>query len=170
MLLFWEITNDLYNAYTGVYTGGEGDNPVAVYNNVVTYCQARIKEGYKVVLLTCLPRLVGGVNANQEVDRLEVNAAIRATWKSGGTYVGAFGTYTCSGVMANALADVGGDSLIGQTGQYTNSTYYITGGTHLTPLGYQIVANYVYNAMVNSNLLPTLGITASPNGLLGSLV
>lgn len=139
---FWEITNDLSNTVDGV-----GNNPVAAFNNVVTYCQTRQAEGYITIVFTCLPRNVAGLNFEQ--NRLDVNAAIRQLFLAGGTTVINSNTYTAASGFASALVDVGADPTIGQTGQYTNATYYAADGIHLTPAGYAIVVNYATIAIAN---------------------
>ncbi len=47
---------------------------------------------------------------------------------------------------ADAVADIGGDTTIGQTGDYSNGTYY-SDGIHLTDAGHTIAATYITAAI-----------------------
>ncbi len=106
--VFWEIGNDLW------YGASQAD----AYTHLVDYCTARRAVGFRVVVLTCLPRFNGSTPASYETDRLAINTLIRANWTS----------------YADALADValatGLDS----------SSYYPGDGIHLNTAGYAIVA------------------------------
>lgn len=116
VVVCWEITNYLASI----------QNPTTVYNAVVSYCQARRAAGWKVVVVTCLPRTSGGLYAGFEADRQTVNTNIRTNWAT----------------FADALADVGDDATIGPALASDNTTYY-SDKLHLTSAGYLIVANLV---------------------------
>lgn len=118
IVCFFEITNDLLTT----------QNAVTSQANVKAYCLARRAAGFKVVVGTCLPRT--GQYAGFEADRLAVNAWIRANYTN----------------FADALADIGNDATIGQTGQASNATYY-SDGTHPTTAGHAIVATYFQAAI-----------------------
>jgi len=120
VLVAWEGTNALQTL----------QNPTTVYNDTVSYCQARRAAGWQVVIATILPRTAAGTYANFEADRQTVNTNIRTNYAA----------------FADALADVGNDATIGVTGASNNVTYY-SDKTHLTTAGYAIVATYMKNAV-----------------------
>lgn len=112
-LVVWAGTNDI------AATPGA---PNTHYNNLVAYCTARRTAGYKVAVLTCLPR---GAVAQFETDRQAFNTLIRNNWAT----------------FADALVDVGNDATIGVAGAQNNVTYYQGDATHLNTAGWQIAAN-----------------------------
>jgi hypothetical protein len=117
----WEITNSLYNS---VATN-------SIYTDYSTYCTVRRARGFKVVAVTCLPRNNPGTPAGFEAARQGLNASIRANWTS----------------YADALADVGADPTIGDSGDENDTTYYQSDKVHLTDAGYAIVAGIVEDAI-----------------------
>jgi lysophospholipase L1-like esterase len=117
---FWEGTNELYF----------GVSAATAYANIVTYCQARRTAGWKVVILTILPRSNAGLPVDWETSRQTVNANIIANWAT----------------FADALADVAADSRIGDAGDSDNTTYYLD-KVHMTVSGYAIVAPIVAAAI-----------------------
>ena len=122
VLCFWAGTNDLYIG---------GATATDTYNTIRDYCLARQTVGWRVVVLTILPRLgFGTPPAGFEADRQSVNASIRANWAT----------------FADALADVGDDATIGQAGDPSNTTYY-DDLVHLKNAGYAIVAGIVEGAI-----------------------
>lgn len=104
-------TNDLYTAITDVY------------NNIVSYCQARQAAGWKVVVATILPRTEAGLRAGFETDRQTVNASIVSNWAT----------------FADALSDIGNDATIGQAASPNDTTYY-SDKVHPTAAGNAIIA------------------------------
>lgn len=120
ILSCWEGTNALQAL----------QNPTTVYNDIVGYCQARRAAGWRVVIVTILPRTAAGTYAGFEADRQTVNAAIRANYAT----------------FADAIADVGADATIGAPGASNNVTYY-SDKTHLTTAGYAIAATLIKNAI-----------------------
>ena len=131
VVLMWGGTNDLVNAPDLV---APFPDAATVYARIVAYHQARRAAGWKTVVFTILPR-TQVVNANYETDRLAVNALIRANWAT----------------FADAIADVGGDSIIGAEANLGNFAYF-SDGVHVHIAGGRIVARYVKAA------LATLGI------------
>lgn len=115
----WGGTNDLVASVSAATT----------YSRIVTYCQARQAAGFRVVILTILPRTTGV--GTFEADRQTVNANIRANWAT----------------FADALADVGTSTVIGEAGDNLNTTYYDTDGVHLNNTGYGVVAGIVAAAI-----------------------
>lgn len=120
VVVIWGGTNDL----------SIGTAEATVYSNTVAYCQARQAAGFKVVVLTTLPR-TGNTVGNFETLRQSLNTSIRSNWAT----------------FADALADVGNDPTIGQAGDTANLTYYYTDGIHLINAGYAIVAAAVASAL-----------------------
>lgn len=105
ILIVWEGTNDLRTI----------QNPTTVYNNIVTYCNLGRATGFKVIVVTILPRSDAGTYVGFVTDRLTVNASIVANWAT----------------FADALVDLGGDVNIGQIGQELNTVYYQGDKVHL---------------------------------------
>lgn len=120
VLVCWEGTNDLKL----------GANATTAYNNLVTYCQARQAAGYKVVILTILPRSDAGTPADFNTSRATVNTNIRNN----------FATF------ADVVADVAANTNIGEDGDSENATYYVD-KVHMTAAGYNIVAGIVATAV-----------------------
>lgn len=118
--VMWEVTNSLY-------FGATAAQAIADYWSWVDAVKA---QGYKVVVVTVLPRTNSGTPGTFEADRQTCNTALRADWH----------------LHADALADVGNDATIGQAGQTTNATYYAD-LVHLTDAGYAIMYPYVKTAL-----------------------
>ena len=109
------------------------------YATLVSYCQARRAVGWKVVVVTMLPRTGnGGSGGLFEVDRTAFNSLVRANWQT----------------FADGLADVGADPVMGNSSTLTNTSYYGSDQIHPTVTGAQIVARYVVKA-VNSIVAPS---------------
>jgi lysophospholipase L1-like esterase len=112
----WEGTNDL----------AKGATAQAAYDNLVTYCQGRRAAGYKVVIVTILPRGLTGFNEARNT----VNASLRENLST----------------FADAIADPASDDRIGDDDDYADVTYY-RDGVHMTAAGYAIVAGLVQTAI-----------------------
>lgn len=122
----FEITNDMILP-TGALTNTQ------VYNNYVTLCQLARAQGFYVVAATILPRSSAIVISNRptfEADRQVINQLIRDNYAS----------------FADAIADVGADTTIGEAGDETNATYYAD-LTHLNATGTRILADYFADAI-----------------------
>ncbi len=113
--VFWEIGNDLW------YGASQAD----AYTHLVDYCTARRAVGFRVVVLTCLPRFNVARPANFDTDQAAINTLIRANWTS----------------YADALADVANTAL----GAY-DAANYTDDGIHLKTAGYAITAATVATA------------------------
>lgn len=118
VLAIWAGTNDF--ALNGVAEA-------TVFANLKSYCQARRALGWKVIVLTMLPRPNTGADPTIEVHRTAYNSDIRSNWTG----------------FADALADVGADSNIGAASANTNLTYYNSDQIHLNDTGYGVVASIV---------------------------
>lgn len=118
-LILWGGTNDM-----GVGTALSG---ATTYASLVSYCQARRLVGWKVVVLTCLPRTWPGDPVDFETQRTAFNTLIRANYAT----------------FADGLADVAADSRIGDSGDQNDSTYFSGDTTHLTNTGYAIISSIV---------------------------
>lgn len=121
VLVVWIGTNDLYN----------GGTPATIYSNLVTYCQARKAVGFKVVVVTMLPRSDAGIPGSFAADRLTFNANVRANYLT----------------FADALADVAADSRIGDTGDELDLTYYQSDKIHPNATGHGVVATVLKTAV-----------------------
>jgi lysophospholipase L1-like esterase len=112
VLVVWEGTNDLY-------FGATADE---AYEHLARYCRERRAAGWKVVLLTILPRGGPGTPADFEQRRQAVNARLRLNWPE----------------FADGLADVAADPALGSL----NAVYYLD-GVHINNVGHIVVARYV---------------------------
>jgi hypothetical protein len=110
VLVVWEGTNDLF-------FGASVDQ---AFSRLRSYCEARRKAGWSVVVLTLLPRLEPGTPGGFETSRTEVNRRLRATWPG----------------CPDSVVDVAADLLLANPAD--RSTF--RDGTHLTPLGTSIAA------------------------------
>lgn len=128
----WGGTNDLYFGATAATT----------YSRIAAYCAARKAAGWKVIVLSILPRTNSGTPVTFEADRQTVNASLLADFP---TATGETNIWTGAS-YADALVNVGADTTIGLAGQTTNTTYYLD-LVHLTTAGYAIVASYVQKAI-----------------------
>ena len=125
--VIFEITNDLYfNA-----------SAATAYNNIVTLAGMAVATGFKVVVLTALPRgefgtstIPGNLGQQQQLHesrRNTVNNSIRANWRS-----------FCHGIV-----DLGDNPLFSPPGNAANSTYYLD-GVHLNQAGDTVAASEIY--------------------------
>jgi|GEM_PF-4550659 len=137
--VLWEVTNDLV-------INQDAANAYAQY---VAWCQGRRTAGFKVVAMTVLPRTQSGLYAGFETDRQTINTLIRANWQT----------------FSDALADVAGDSNIGDAGDQLNTTYYNADSIHMNDAGYAIIASYVANQIniLTDTTAPTVSVTAPTN-------
>jgi lysophospholipase L1-like esterase len=121
VLVVWEGTNDLMYG---------SDPPFAVetaYRRLQSYCRARQRAGYEVVILTVLPR---EGSAPFEAARTALNEKLRDGWRG----------------FADGLADVAADPAVGHAGAEFDEAYY-RDTVHLTPAGYGVVARRVAEAV-----------------------
>jgi lysophospholipase L1-like esterase len=117
VLVAWEGTNDLmYGTDPPLDVG-------AAYGHLASYCRGRRRAGFRVVVLTVLPR---EGSAEFETARTALNAKLRARWRS----------------FADGLADVAAERAIGSGGAQFDARYY-RDTVHLTPAGYALVARRV---------------------------
>ncbi len=117
VLVVWEGTNDL------MYGTDPPFAPDTAYRRLASYCRARQLAGYKVVVLTVLPR---EGSAEFEAARTALNAKLRAGWRG----------------FADGLADVAADPELGRAGAEFDEVYF-RDTVHLTPAGYGLVARRV---------------------------
>lgn len=118
--LGWGGTNDL----------ASGTAPATVFADYKTYGNARKVAGLSFVAFTILPRVAG--SGTFEADRQTFNTSVRG-----------------DASFYDALVDVASDSRIGDAGDNTDPTYYLSDHIHMNPTGYSIVAARAANA-VNS--------------------
>jgi hypothetical protein len=126
VLVYWEATNDIKL----------GATQTAARNNLRFYGLHGTAVGYTaIVALTILPRTEAGCPANQETDRLAINANMRA-------YPRAYGTSLC---------DVGADAVIGFTNASNQEAWYVD-KVHMTSAGYHLVAQYAARSVAQAIL------------------
>lgn len=100
ILVAWEITNDVQN--------GQVSWPQA-YQNFKNYCLARKAAGWKIVVLTVLPRqYFGPDDVIFEVGRIATNTLLRLEWPQ----------------YADAIADVGDLAMLRPDGIHTDDAGY----------------------------------------------
>jgi lysophospholipase L1-like esterase len=114
LVVCWGGTNDMFFGASGA----------TAYGRLVSYCTGRRAAGFKVVVLTALPRNDAGVPADFATQRATFNTSIRSNWAT----------------FADALADIAADSRIGDDGDYADATYYNADQVHLTAARYALVA------------------------------
>jgi lysophospholipase L1-like esterase len=117
-------TNDLYYGATGV----------ATWAAFLALCLRAKAAGYKVVPWTILPRSNAGTPVGFETERQTFNTLLRANYTSFSRY----------------LVDVAADTVRGQAGQETNSTYYAD-LCHPTTAGYARLAQIARIAFLQIN-------------------
>lgn len=128
LLVAWSGTNDLYL----------GASAATTYSRIVAYATARKAKGWRVIILSVLPRSGFSTPGAFEASRQTVNATLLADFP---TATGQTNIWTGAS-YADYLVNVGADGTIGLVGQETNTTYYAD-LVHLTNAGYAIVADYV---------------------------
>lgn len=138
-LVVWEGTNDLYfGATSGNYTGYAN----TCYEYLRSFCAARRTAGWKVIIMTLLPRrndIAEANRANFETARLQVNASIRANWQGPNAF-------------ADGFIDVASLPFAVDASQTTNSQWYLD-GIHLTAEGQKAVANLALPVFRSLDLL-----------------
>jgi hypothetical protein len=153
--IVWELTNDYAQT---------NNTPTQVYNNMVAFCTARKAAGYRVILVTMIPRGGGYTNtaitgagtlaqqqAACEAGRVTINSLFRADFASGPP------------AYADAILDLGNGGTITLNGQsfdtsplgtYSNTTYFATDSIHLVQAGYKVAATGA--ALAVQQLMATL--------------
>lgn len=132
LVVCWGGTNDLYFGASAAIT----------YQRIVDYCRILRPVGWRIIVLSILPRSNVGTPAGFETSRQSVNNSLLADFSSSTIYTNVY----AGAPYADYLVHVGGDSTIGDSGDENNTTYYLD-KVHLTSAGYAIVADYVRNAI-----------------------
>jgi lysophospholipase L1-like esterase len=104
----------------GAWDLHEGMGPPEVVAQLGDFCRARRAAGFKVVVLTVLPRNSVGY---EEV-RQQFNVLLRQQWQA----------------FADALADVAADGRVGDASDCYDPTYYSDDWVHLNAAGYAVMA------------------------------
>lgn len=125
-LFVWEGTNDLYF----------GASAATALANLVSYCTARKAAGWKVVLLTVLPRTNAGTPAGFEASRLAVNADLRSAFPRLSALYPRVRRAGAGTSWADVLVDVAGISALASP---ADTTYYVD-LVHLTVAGDTLIA------------------------------
>lgn len=124
---YYSATNysaNILTVWIGTNNVSAAEAPEDTYASIVTYCQARQAAGWKVVMLTLLPRADASLNARVT----SINASINTNWAT----------------FADAVVDVAADSLLDDP---TDVAYYNADGIHLIGAGYGVVAGLVSTAI-----------------------
>ncbi len=124
----WKRVNRTLN--TVVIMGGTNDiatgaTGAATYANLVKLCAIWRSVGWRVVVVTMLPR------TGTDAERASYNTLIRNNYAT----------------FADGLADAGGDALMGQNGQNTDTTYYNVDTVHPNDTGHARISTYVIAAI-----------------------
>lgn len=101
--------------------------------NIQNYCQWRQNVGFKVVIVTLLPRTEFNGNPTKTAAWSAMNTWLRANYTS----------------WANAIADVQADSRIGDIGDENDTTYFDADKVHLNNTGYGVVAGIVRDVILS---------------------
>lgn len=118
ILIVWEVTNDI----------GFNQDVSGAVSRMTTYCNARRAAGWKVVLLTCIPR--GGTSVSGQTQPSYDNDLITANTS----------LIAGEGVFADKVINLRSDSRLSAV----STTYYRDGDqTHLNQEGYRIVVEMI---------------------------
>lgn len=99
-----------------------------VYQSLKTYCSARREAGFRVVVLSVLPRAAPG---SFEASRIAYNAMLRDTWAE----------------FADGFADIAADPRIGDAGDELDQQFYRPDALHLTNAGNAVMAGVAASAL-----------------------
>lgn len=122
--IVWEISNHLANPTTTAEDA---------YNAIKAYCQARQLAGWKVLLVTCLPRSDAGLRSDFNELRAIVNDNIMINAETEG--------------WADAVAPLHADESIGYDGASDNPGVYNADCFHLNGTGHEYAAPYIAAAL-----------------------
>lgn len=114
VLVVWEGTNDMYF----------GATPEEAYAHLISYAAARKADGWKIVVLTIMPRAGLYTRPDFEVVRQQFNTLLRANWQT----------------FADQFADIALDPRFGAPGAQED-TMYFEDETHLTQYGISEMAH-----------------------------
>lgn len=119
IVVVWMGTNDIIHSEA---------TPDQIYQNIKSYCLARKKSGFKVIILSMLPASSDPhkLPADYKIRQSEVNTLLQKDH-----------------TFADAFVDLGIDPRL----QDENDTRYFIDRLHLSPEGYKIVAEFVVKAL-----------------------
>jgi lysophospholipase L1-like esterase len=116
ILIVWECTNDLYF----------GATVKEAFDNSKSYCQKARSDGWKVIVMSALPRgqlkLDGSSISTYNAQLDSINYLLYANWHK----------------FADAYVDVRGDKRLTD---YRNSVYFSSDSIHLAEAGYKVVVD-----------------------------
>lgn len=129
------LYNASYDRNIAVFMGGRNDLSAIraaadIYADIVSWCQGRQAAGFRIVILTILPRVSESDESN--TSRLWINAQIRANWST----------------FADGLCDVAMDATIGLQA----TAEYYPYNPHPSDSGYAIIADWVVAAIYGLEL------------------
>jgi hypothetical protein len=123
-IIFWEITNEAHDM-TADTLGTQ------LYANVVAYCQQARNYGFKVACLTGIARDMPAFDDPNITDRIiACNNLMRA-----------------DSSFCDVLIDVGALAQFDQKADTLDTTYYDSDRTHLTTVGYDLIASTVFSTL-----------------------
>lgn len=131
------LSENILVCWAGVLDLYYGADVSTTMTRLETYCKARRAAGWKVVVLNCLPSDF----ITSASSRAAVNEGIANNWI----------------YFADALANIAGDSRIGDDGDNLNPVYFNNSDgvhTHMTPAGFAIVANITATAIGSITGIP----------------
>jgi lysophospholipase L1-like esterase len=121
--ILWAGTNDLYNNF----------NVESAFNNLVATARNRQKKGFKVIVLTTLPRCGFASNGSTTMESLinAYNVLIRQRWST----------------FSDGIADVASNTTLQSVNPCTDTVYYNGDGIHLTNAGNALILPYIQEAI-----------------------
>lgn len=120
IVVVWELTNDL-NANSATAQ--------AAYDNYNAYALQLRNAGAYVVGLTCIARDSAGLSANFDTRRIDANALLLASSNF------------------HEIVDVAALPEFNAVADTANTTYYNADKVHLTQVGYELIADTIYNQL-----------------------
>ncbi len=120
IVVVWAGTNDLNRTHTAK----------RIWRELERYCRDRRRRGWKVVILTVLPRIPTRSGSRFERQRRLLNHAIRERWPA----------------VADAVADVAHDERIGDYAGFA-AAQYKTDGIHNNAAGNAVIAEVVVDTL-----------------------
>jgi lysophospholipase L1-like esterase len=107
------------------------DDVITIVGRIQKWCNDRRAVGFKVVVMTLTPSSYAEENPVVNLMKDTINSLIQASYTS----------------FADAMADIGTDTTVGQNGEEANPKYYAD-RLHMTAAGYAIKARYAFDEIM----------------------
>lgn len=133
IVALWGGTNDI----------ATGASAASVYANIQTFGNDRKPAGWKVAIVSVLPR---GSDPTFETTRQSVNASLRADFNVATSNPNVWLPHADI-TYADVLIDAGGNASIGAPGSQ-NGPYYISDHVHLNDVGYAIMGSLTASGLM----------------------